>query len=62
MYIFIHIYNFVKKSIAIDYIYTVKIARFAISSNYLLLSVVVHYTTVRNNNVLRVNSNFNSSY
>ncbi len=49
--------------IAIDSIYTVKIASFfllfilliANSGNYLHLSIVVHYKTVRNNNVLRVN-------
>ncbi len=56
--------------IAIDSIYTVKIARFsaiyilliANSGNYLHLSFVVHNKTVRNNNVLSVNYSFNSNY
>ncbi len=32
------------------------------SGNYLLLSILVHYKTVRNNNVLSVNYHFNSNY
>ncbi len=32
------------------------------SGNYPHLSIVVHYKTVRNNNVLSVNYNFNSNY
>ncbi len=56
--------------IAIDSIYTVKIARvsaiyillIANSGNYLHLIIVVHYKTVRNNNVSSVNCSFNSNY
>ncbi len=36
--------------------------RIANSGNYLHLSIVVHYKTVRNNNVLSVNYSFNSNY
>ncbi len=32
------------------------------SGNYLHLSIVVHYKKVCNNNLLRVNFNFNSNY
>ncbi len=55
--------------IAIDSIYTVKIAKknicillIANNGNYLHLSIVVHYKIVHNNNVLRVNLSFNSNY
>ncbi len=56
--------------IAMDAIYTVKIAivsfiyilLIANIGNYLHLSIVVHYKTVRNNNVLSVNYSFNSNY
>ncbi len=52
--------------IAIDSVY-VKIARFsaiyilliANIGNYMHLSIVVHYKTLRNNNVLSVNYSFN---
>ncbi len=54
--------------IAIDYIYTVKIAIFSAvyttfenSGNYLHFSIVVNYKTVQNNNVLSVNYSFNSN-
>ncbi len=52
--------------IAIDSIYTVKIARcsaiYTTCCKYMHLSIVVHYKTVRNNNVLSVNYSFNSNY
>ncbi len=56
--------------IAMNYIYSVKIAIFstifilliANSGNYLHLGVVVHYKTVRNNNLLSVIYSLNSNY
>ncbi len=52
--------------IAMDSTYTVKIANFLLfvanSDNYLRLSIVVHYKTVHNNNILSANDNFNSNY
>ncbi len=74
IYIYIYLNNMLLTLCANSYksyVHYVRIARpsaiytrllIANSGNYLHLSIVVHYKTVRNNNLLSVNYNFNSNY